>query len=159
MLTPINKKFNDHGDIYEIVPDFDRSAGITTYTTWLYADDGMTPIASTDNPQDFVYFYCLDWTKAEVKADIKNSWIIIKERYIHLDDLRVTIEGEELEAYFDDLNTWKFLPTEEAFVNWLYDTFIPAWEASETKDSLVQKIEDFKADIAQDPQKIQIVKE
>ena len=159
MLVHTNKKFIDNGDIYEIVPDFDRSEGITTYTTYLYDEDGILAIAGTNNSQEFPHFYRLGWTKAEVKADLKDSWTIVKERYIHLDDLRTAFEDEELEDYFDDLKTWTVLPTEEAFVTWLYREFIPAWEAGETNELLTQKVETFKADIAQDSQKIQIVEE
>lgn len=159
MLVHINKKFIDNGDIYEIVPDFDRSEGITTYTTYLYDENGEKPIADTGHSQEFPHFYRLDWTKAEVKADIKDSWTIVKERYLHLDDLRTAIEDEEIEDYFDNLKTWTVLPTEEAFVTWLYQDFIPAWKAGENDELLVQKVENFKADIAQDSQKIQIVEE
>lgn len=166
MLIHANEKFISDNATYEVVTDLDRSQGITTYTTYLYDENGEKPIADTGNSQDFPYFYRLGWTKKECQSDLKGSWTIVKERGEHLEDLASCIKDYNIKNWLN-LDVWENLPTEDAFIDWLEDDFKPLWNELEEQDGerdfdednarLVESVERLDALMEANPELVQLV--
>ena len=126
MRVPINKQFTDNGSIYEILPNFDRPDGVTTFSTFLFNESGYRPIAETYAPQDWPLFYERGWTEQECRNSLKNSWILVRDRECHIGHLKNFIKNDQMDDWLK-LDTWDILPTEVAFRDWMLDEFEPAW--------------------------------
>lgn len=159
-IIHMNEKFVDDGTAYEVCQYQD----LYDICTYVY-DDEDNCIFGTKDVDDFTKFYRLGWTKEEVHAGIKESWIIAKDVEDHLDDLESCAPYDAVEWL--NLGTWEKLPTEDAFVAWLRDDFEPIWDELKEKSEesifeednaqLIASVERLDKAMEKDPELVQVI--
>lgn len=156
----LNEKFVDGETVYTV----EQYQDIYNIYTCVY-DKWGEYLFSTEDVGDFTKFYRLGWTKAEVHAGIKKSWVIVKDRQEHIWDLHSRLPYCEMENWLN-LSTWENLPTEDAFTDWLEDDFEPIWDELEDGDGerdfdednarLVESVERLDALMENDDELVQL---
>nr|UVX93498.1 MAG: hypothetical protein [Bacteriophage sp.] len=160
MFISLDEKFTDQaGNTYEVENPVDNH-----YITYLYDEDGETIIARSDESEDFPKFYKRGWTKQECHDSLKADWVVQKDWQQHIEDLEALLDDYGQAAWLC-LEAWDYLPTVQAFDDWLDTDFIGAWEESsddpdfmdETTAKLVAACEKLDKAMEEDPSLIQAI--
>lgn len=154
MDVHVGEHFMYGGHLYMVVP---ISTKTSQYLTYIYEVDGETVFADTFTGTCRDTFINLGWTDTEIHQGHKDDWVIIKVREYHLDDLYGFVDGRDFSVFFNNMDSWEYLPKLEVFATWLQSIFIPAWYNRETLDDLNWRIKNFQASIAANEDKIQMV--
>lgn len=160
MFISLDEKFTDQvGSIYEVENPVDNH-----YITYLYDETGENIIARSDESEDFPKFYKRGWTKQECHDSLKTDWVVQKDWQQHIEDLEALLDDYGQAAWLN-LEAWVYLPTVQAFYDWLDTDFIGAWEESsddpdfmdETTAKLVAACEKLDKAMEEDPSLIQAI--
>lgn len=164
MFVPVEEPFTDKdGNIYEI-DTVKQEREHTTYQTYLLEKDSDYAIGVTSDPDYFDEFYSRGWTKEEVETHLKKSWVIQKDWQLHIEDLEALLDDYG-QAPWLNLEAWTYLPTVQAFYDWLDTDFLDAWEESsddpdfmdETTAKLVTACEKLYKAMEENPNLIQAI--
>lgn len=138
MFVPVDEPFTDEdGNIYQI-DTVKQEREHTTYQTYLLEKDSDYAIGVTSDPDYYEEFYSRGWTKEECENHLKKSWVIQKDLRLHIEDLEALLDDYG-QASWLNLEAWLYLPTVEAFYDWLDTDFLDAWE--ESSDETTEKLE------------------
>lgn len=157
MFVPVDKPFTDEGgNIYQI-NTVKQELGHTIYQTYLLEK-------VTSDPDYYDEFYSRGWTKEECENQLKKSWVIQKDWQLHIEDLEALLDDYG-QASWLNLEAWTYLPTVQAFYDWLGTDFLDAWEESsddpdfmdETTAKLVAACEKLYKAMEEDPNLIQAI--
>ncbi|MBS5945046.1 hypothetical protein [Varibaculum cambriense] len=122
MFIRLDEKFTDQaGNTYEVENPVDNH-----YITYLYDEDGENVIARSDESEDFPKFYKRGWTKQECHDSLKADWVIQKDWQQHVEDLEALLDFDQISWL--NLDEWDYLPTVQAFEDWLGTDFLDAWD-------------------------------
>ena len=161
----LNKKFIYGYTIYCVCEDKD----LCEFYTRVYDENGNY-LFSTKDIDDYAKFYQLDWSKDEIQAGFKKSWVLVKDRQEHISDLWSFVEenttvDHNLKIWLN-LDAWDILPIEGLFDCWLKDDFLPIWNKmknneidtfEKVNEFLVESVERLNTQMERNPGFIQLV--